>query len=104
MNIDDFIKSTLVQIVRGVEHASRDVDDESDGGRVNPYMPRGRGMAAPIPIEFDIAVTVSESAEAGGGISVMGIGAKAGLATESSSVSRIKFTVPVALPESKNEG
>jgi hypothetical protein len=53
-------------------------------------------------VEFDIAVTVTSSDKVGGegGIQVMGIfkaGGEASKAAEKSSVSRIKFTVPMRL-------
>ncbi|MBA2368446.1 MAG: hypothetical protein H0V82_05415 [Candidatus Protochlamydia sp.] len=53
-------------------------------------------------IEFDFALTVSEgkSCKGGGGLSVMGlsIGGKGGSDQTNSSVSRIKFSIPISYP------
>ena len=54
------------------------------------------------PIEFDVAVTVTGGSEKKGGIGVFsgvfGVGGQASSNAASSSVSRIKFSVPVILP------
>jgi len=57
-------------------------------------------------IEFDVAVTVTEGAERKGGIGVaagiFAIGGQGKTETQSGTVSRIKFSVPVMLPSGKN--
>ena len=96
MDIKTFVTTTLREIIEGIEDAATEVKQETSGdGAVNPVRREGRKINN---IDFDLAVTTSETAEAGGGIKVMGIGATGGLATEASTVSRIKFQVPVRFP------
>jgi len=93
MELKDFVSQTITSIIEGVREAQASAQD---GAYVNPVM-------AARPIEFDVAVTVTETTEkkGGGGIAVAGfIKAEGGGLTSSanSSVSRIKFHVPVTLP------
>lgn len=60
---------------------------------------------AGVMIDFDVAVTVTEKAEKEGGAAisvagVFGLGGKASAASETSSISRIKFSVPIVYPVS----
>lgn len=107
MRIDEFVSQTLSQIVRGVVDAQGAVDD--DGAEINPSVPSGKaghfdtGTGTHIQdVEFDIAVTVSESEKSGAGLRVgvpwIGGDVAGGSDRQSSTVNRIKFTVPVRLP------
>ena len=114
MDLKEFVKESLVQIIEGVKAAQ----DATTGttARINPS-----GMAfgdikglkqyelstyiSAENIEFDIAVTVSEGESAKGGIAVLagliGGKAQAGFENVSSYASRIKFQVPVLFPPGK---
>lgn len=107
MQLDEFIKSTLRQIIHGVRDAQKEL--AADGAAVNPTVrsaPAGRLVHSTGTIlqdvEFDIALTVSETDQSGAGVrvGVAWIGGKvdAGSNRERSEVSRIKFVVPVAFP------
>jgi hypothetical protein len=115
-SLADFVAETLSQIVAGVRKAQA-VDH---GEYVSPtgimtsgdHAPKGKYFITQARnivqmVEFDVAVTVVESAnvEAGGRISVLsiGIGGKADTGSENTSVSRIRFSVPVAMPEAAHE-
>jgi hypothetical protein len=115
MNLKEFVSETLQQIVQGVAHAQSQVEGD---GEVNPHFWMAqRGDAAKLKIlesnrgkwihlvDFDVAVTVGESTETKGGIGlVVGpvvLGSRGQSNAENSSVSRIKFQVPIAYPESK---
>ncbi len=119
LELKDFIKKTLVDIVEGVHEAGNAIDSQK--GYIVPKAndhsnDTGRGTKFETAfsqqnIEFDIAVQVSESESGGSKISGQGdIGgkifvasAKANITKENSSnseesketISRIKFVVPV---------
>ena len=113
MELREFISATLNQIIDGVKDAQVTV---SNGGEINPkiWMAQ-RGEAAKMKIlesnggkwihlvDFDVAVTVVEATETKGGIGlVVGpvvLGSKGQSNAENSTVSRIKFQVPVAFPD-----
>lgn len=111
MQLDEFIKETLVQIAKGVKDAQEDVD--SLGGRVNPSSILHKGCvgeevfpAIDQPITFDIALQVKgsekTSGNAGAKLSVFSLGVKGENSDESSTTHRIKFTIPMSLPATKH--
>jgi hypothetical protein len=121
MNLQEFVTQALTQIAHGI----RDADTEllKAGAIVNPRHVQGAGMdksnvygyiapkkdyqRAVHSVEFDVAVTAAEGKETKGGIGivvgVIGLGSQGRSEESSTSVSRIKFRVPVALPNSGNE-
>lgn len=120
MELKDFIATSLKSIIEGVIEAQRYA--ASVGGFINPpdagassisKANSGAKRYAEIPgmdiyyyeihpMEFDIAVTVIDSAGNKGGLGVvMAVAAIGGQRTSeksTESVSRIRFTVPVAFP------
>ncbi len=107
MELQQFVTETLIQIVEGVQDAKADV--RSAGGEINPeLMSAGKDQMVSTSnrmvqlVDFDVAVTVSEGTgtKGGGGIFVgaFGLGAQGESTAASSSVSRIKFQVPISLP------
>lgn len=119
MQLKDFVAGTLTQLVEGVVAGHNAVYQL--GGRVNPvlslikdgvslqkapsgYLPPSSSSSeySTTFVDFDIAIIASEdsSSKGGFGIFVGAIGAgAAGQATSASSQhSRIKFSLPVALP------
>ena len=108
MDLRKFIAETLTQIIGGINDAQQNMlefqkDENSDYTapyvNPNPVSDHSKKLS---DIEFDVAVTVSngKSAEGGGGLSVMGvsIGGKGASEQTNSSVSRIKFSIPVSYP------
>ena len=112
MQLDDFVKATLVQIVRGVHDAQQSVREL--GGIVNPatlgtsqtsgsYFATVNDMHHVFLVDFDVAIEVSEStgtnAEAGLSVaSFAKLGAGGKSANSNSTSNRIAFKVPLALP------
>ena len=106
MDLKQFVQSTLVEIIEGVKQAQALVTDS--GATINATVGMGpyEDKYETQHIEFDVAVTAGESSEAkgamGAGILVLPfrLGAKASAAESetSSTVSRIRFKVPVQLP------
>lgn len=103
MNLKDFVANTLAEIVEGCKEADSRV--AGHGGSVNP-LPRGRVIdtlswrGVPLQsVEFDVAVTAAEESEVSGGVKVVGMRV-GGASTESStSISRVRFAVPLAMPQ-----
>jgi len=121
MNLQQFIKETLVQITQGIVEADEAV--AAIGAAVNPkdvvhnnqssgpygyYAEdkRGNYRRAVEAIEFDVVVIVKEGTETKGGIGIqvgmIGVGSAGKTDKGSSSESRIKFSVPMLIPNSKN--
>jgi hypothetical protein len=89
MDLQTFVSETLQQIVNGISHAHKNGVRSSGGAAEN--------------IEFDVAVTATEGTDKKGGLGLLvagiGIGGQAGSSTANTTVSRIKFSVPVFLPD-----
>ncbi len=115
MNLQDFIRETLVQVVNGVKDAQSQLADMEAAinpvglaGQVSQLEGRRYSRTGQVSetVEFDIAVTVTEgeSTKKGVGafVSVVGIGAQKQTEAQSSSVSRVKFNVQVLLPPGKD--
>ena len=105
MKLQEFVKESLLQVINGVNEANEGI--EESGGSVNPAgmvttYGRTSGGVLLQDVEFDVAVSISEDSDLGGDLTVMGIGAKESISETSSRVSRIKFQVPVILPQGKS--
>lgn len=112
MQLKDFVSETLNQIVEGIIAAQRFGDER--GALVNPKglvgsnnkadWDRASGESAS-RIEFDVAITAVEGKGTKGGIGVfvgaIGLGSQGQSETSQSTVSRIKFSVPLHLPKAK---
>lgn len=113
MKLDEFITDTLKSIIKGVKDSQEFAQE--NGARVNPhignwdktkilttYYGREEGARVISTIDFDIAVTASNSQETGGegGINVFSVklGGKLTDAEKNETVSRIKFSLNVTLP------
>ena len=107
MELDTFITETLRQIIKGVQIAQKHEDCKE--ARINPDTIKNKPARSTTfvgeriqNIEFDVAVTIEEATGKKAGIGIftgaLGIGGQADSNAASSSVSRIKFSVPVILP------
>ena len=111
MKLQEFVSETLKEIITGVKEAQEYAAKQD--ARVSPRMhvmgsAEGNRLVTasnhdPLCIvEFDVAVTSTEGStkEGGAGIFVaaVGMGAKRTSDTSSSSISHIKFMIPVLLP------
>ncbi len=107
MNIQQFVTVALVEIGSGVSDANAELQNRNVNSRANP--PRDKNSStyrANIhEIEFDIAVTAEQKSgkKGEGGLKVLSVGAQGEASSEKShsTVSRIKFKIPMSLPESK---
>ncbi|WGF90770.1 hypothetical protein [Marinivivus vitaminiproducens] len=104
MDLADFVTNALVQIQTGVANA---IDQRSDkAGVISPLSNSKIITKGEIQIvEFDVAVTASDKTDVDGhaGIKVLSLNIGGGGSTSSqlSTVSRMRFSVPVILPNGK---
>ncbi len=109
MDLEAFVGETLKQIICGVKAAQQVA--KTQGAWVNPKTIPGKGHTvlelepgeAVQDIEFDVAVTVHEQRTKTGGAELAVVGIKVGGKGEGQSstrsISHVKFTVPVFLPQ-----
>ncbi len=120
LNLEDFIAQSLVQIVNGVVESQKRIAEL--GGKINPtgyvVQPSGQlnwdksgyGTQHEIGqvVEFDVAVVAGENKDIKGGMGVfvsgVTVGYQAGKSKENSSVSRVRFSVPLFLPQQETSG
>jgi hypothetical protein len=116
MNLEDFVATTLTQIAAGIAKAQDQA--ASTGAWINPAggIRKDKDMAVIQidtnafayleQVEFDVAVTAAtdQTAHAEGGIKVMGLQLGAGGEANylNSSVSRVKFSIPVSWPADRD--
>lgn len=103
MELRDFIKNTLIDILGGIQDASDTINQNVTAkGAVNPLIEDN--IFNTQMVQFDIAVTASNELSKGakGGIQVyaLNLGAEGKTAQSESTVSRLQFSIPVALPAS----
>ena len=106
MNLDEFVTTSLNQIVQGVAAAGKD-----SNGKVAPpigfgdddlRMLRSVNNCGVFLVEFDVVVSATDKTEktGGGGLEVWSVAsAKASIShkgAEASQVNRIKFSVPIS--------
>ena len=111
MELREFVRSTLLEIVAGVTDAQKALDEEGSTAVVNALAAGNlkvhsrRGLPLLQMIEFDVALTVTETTDKGIGgrlsIAAASIGTQRGASVENSEVSRVRFQVPVVLPMGK---
>ena len=108
MKLNEFVAETLREIIDGIAEAQKYYS--AKGGSVNSgnmiystaegsqIVDRHSGQLGQM-IEFDVAVTTTEGTETKGGIGVfagaVGLGSQGKSDASNTSVSRIKFSVPI---------
>ncbi len=113
MELNEFIKISLLDICKGVEAAKRERElDDNSNHTILPEM--GHAFADKFgaklnthdknyyqEVEFDIAVTVENKSDVSGkaGVNVFSVGANIGsnLSSNNSTISRLKFRIPIGL-------
>lgn len=121
MNLEEFVSLSLIQIVNGMIKADEAL--EACGAAVNPlevaytdkHKPaaqyaKGKSESGRYPIiekvEFDVVVRATTESETKGGIGIavgaINLGNLGQSGSQDSSESRIKFSVPVLMPNSKH--
>jgi hypothetical protein len=116
MDLQEFVKESLRQIVRGVVEAQAELDSAGSDGFINPGINHldtpltqgavvvpGKGIDRRLVqvIEYDVAVVASKAVEtkAGAGLlTVVSVGGGRESKTSDETTSRLKFAVPIVLP------
>lgn len=112
MNLKDFTKETLVQIVNGVLEANEELKDkgayvsfDAPGNTSERYIDNGdEGETNVIDVDFDVAITATEAEGANGGLkvaSIISFGGSLESKTENQTISRIKYKLPLVLVEKR---
>jgi hypothetical protein len=112
MRLQDFITESVLQIINGIHDAQKKNNTDA---RINPSSLRlGSNVEQRelydfdthmllSNVEFDVAVTTEESKGIQGGIGIfvgaVGLGSKGESGSKSTSLSRIRFNVPILLPK-----
>ena len=113
MNLQEFIRTALVEIVAGVADARAEV--QKHGASVGSMKLYGYLKEAKVitnedeqpvtQVEFDIALADTSGTSTKGGIGVflgsVGLGSQGASQAETASHSRVKFSVPVSFPPCK---
>ncbi|HOD81286.1 MAG TPA: hypothetical protein PKG77_07665 [Phycisphaerae bacterium] len=109
MNLQDFVSESLKQIVAGIKDAQESLKDRAINPGVAPLWREGLSKHYAIvnerileAVQFDVAVTVTDQESNKKGIAVFagwfGAGGQKEAGQANTSVSRIKFSVPVSYP------
>ena len=108
MELRDFVKATLEQIVEGVASAQESIN--SRGGVVNPsnmsFQKDGAwnlyNHAMPQEVVFDVGLTATDKRGSAEGIGVflgsINLGKKNEAGVEQVAVTKVRFSVPLVLP------
>ena len=114
MDLKEFTKQTLAQIVEGAKEANAELE------KINAFIPYtdmentkatytidvDKVKRLVINVDFDVAITTTEAENANGGASLkvaslLNIGGGGETKTENQTVSRIKYTLPLVLAKNK---
>ncbi len=103
MELKEFVKASILETMAAIHEAQVEWKASVGKGAINPAWEGTDQLYKHVrEIEFDVAVTASSSqlGKANAGIKVMSldIGAGGELGRQNSTVSRIKFVVPVVPP------
>ncbi len=115
MELKEFVKTTLVEIVGGVEEAQKVVAHTFSGAMINPPIESNEtakrtGTHVYIQsqvkdVDFDVAVAAREEAGMKPGVGISIVVLKAGVegevSYENTAVNRIRFKVPIVLPNAE---
>ena len=113
MELKDFIKETITQIVDGVVEAQ--VAIAKHGAEINPkkvqFKEAGQynyhNSGKPQMVEFDVGLTIIKKVGSADGVGVflgaISLGKKNDEGSEHTAVSRIRFSLPVVLPSGEGE-
>jgi hypothetical protein len=107
MDLKDFIKSAVSQIVEGMVAAQSAA--AAHGATLNPAVDlagKGTGGQAAAGarlsnIAFDVAITAVEGSGPEGGAQLRVAGAGADLHAKGEQVTRLQFSLPIALPQAR---
>jgi len=105
IELKDFIKGTISDIALAIKELNEENADigllvnpnNYDQIRTNEYSLIGDGRLVK-DIEFNLSISASDTTEAGGGLKINVLKAGISNETNNSTVSTIRFSIPVVLP------
>jgi len=111
MQLDDFVKESIRQIVSGAAQANEELEKydatvfpsytEQEPGKA--FYNDNRFVPPVAKIQFDVAVTSEQQSGKSGGLGIAilsaGIGAKVSDNSADSFVSRVSFEIPIIFPQ-----
>lgn len=112
MELKEFVKATLEQIVEGAAMAQTVISEK--GGIVNPsnmsFQRDGQWNnyhhAMPQEVKFDVGLTSTDKSGSAEGIGVflgsINLGKRSSAGSEEVAITRVQFSVPLVLPAGKN--
>ena len=117
MDLRDFVSETLAQIINGVNDAKNAVDNDQviisprlDGTAANKGhtgIAPSAGDAPATMVNFDVSLSTNEGTGTKGGIGVVtglvALGSSGHSSSETSSLSRVQFSVPVILQRKQSD-
>jgi hypothetical protein len=104
MELEEFVHSSIVQIMRGIKSAQEEWDTNASGyGVISPAWDGPDDFRNRIQeVKFDVAVTAATKTEGGGGggikVVALDISGKISRSAEKNTVSRISFSIPILPP------
>ena len=114
MDLKEFTKQTLVQIVEGAAEADSQLSELGSfvpttctGNHTTRFIKDKEGFPRlVIEVDFDVAITATESEGGNGGASLkvaslLSLGGGVESKTENQTISRIKYTLPLVLAKKK---
>ena len=111
MQLSEFVTESLKQVFKGISDAKKCAEEY--GFQVNPWIVSGRSdltgslmdreTKTPVQLfEFDVAVTATAAEQSKGGVGVfiapLAFGGQRQSDATNSTVSRVRFSVPIAFP------
>ncbi len=114
MELKDFVKETLTNIVTGITESQKFMKENNYNGEICPIISSewvksgyvfSEGGKPIQSVEFDVAVTISEKKDTKGKIGIIissiGLGAEKNKEKSSDQNSRIRFSIPITYPSNK---
>ena len=118
MDLKDFVRQALVNIVSGVAEAAEEMKELGSGAVISPRLRAAAsdniysvseddGFGYAFPVKFDLSLTVSsaesQKKDMGGSFKISVLSARAGVeetdAATKTAVQRLQFSVPVKFPQ-----
>ena len=114
MELKEFVKETLTNIITGIYDSQKFMEDNNYDGEICPKISSdwektgyvfSEGGKPIQNIDFDVAVTISEKKDTKGKIGIIvssiGLGAEKNKEKSNGQNSRIKFSIPITYPSIK---
>ncbi len=103
MELQEFIATTLKNIADGVQQAAKNLGHENSEAAINPRTSDSKFGYNAQTVDFDIAVTTTESKGGSAKAGIKVLGAEGQAKKEDSTVSRIRFSVPMGFGYTESE-